>query len=262
VNDTKPVLWHIEISHYNEKVRWALDYKRIAHRRRALPGGAHMVAALGLSRGGSATFPLLMLDGEAVGDSTAIIATLESHWPDPPLYPDDPEERRRALDLEDYFDEELGPAIRLVAWHEITRDPERLALLVQRSLPPSLRETAPASAVAARYAAAFTGLRYGVKSEEAAERSREKVVAALDRLEAELGGHDYLVGDCFSVADLTAAALFYPLVLPAEGPQIGDPPEGFERFRAPLMERPGCEWVAATFRRHREPAGLAASIAA
>jgi hypothetical protein len=30
-----PVLWHLEISHYNEKVRWALDYKGVAHVRRA-----------------------------------------------------------------------------------------------------------------------------------------------------------------------------------------------------------------------------------
>jgi hypothetical protein len=31
-----PLLWHIPLSHYNEKVRWALDYKRIAHRRQVL----------------------------------------------------------------------------------------------------------------------------------------------------------------------------------------------------------------------------------
>jgi glutathione S-transferase len=31
-----PVLWHIPFSHYSEKVRWALDYKGIAHRRRVL----------------------------------------------------------------------------------------------------------------------------------------------------------------------------------------------------------------------------------
>jgi hypothetical protein len=24
-----PVLWQLELSHYNEKVRWALDYKRV-----------------------------------------------------------------------------------------------------------------------------------------------------------------------------------------------------------------------------------------
>ena len=259
MSDAKPVLWHIEISHYNEKARWALDYKRIAHRRRALPGGAHMLAALGLTHGHSTTFPLLVLDGEAIGDSTAIIGALESRWPDPPLYPDDPQERRRALDLEDYFDEELGPAIRLVGWHEMTGDPERLATLVQRSLPPQLRGTPAASAVAARYAAAFTGLRYGVRSEEAAERSRAKVISALDHLEAELDGNHYLVGERFSVADLAAASLFYPLVLPPEGPDLGDPPEGFQRFRAPLKERPGCKWVETMYREHRQPAKATAA---
>ena len=31
-----PVLWHLEVSHYNEKARWALDYKRVRHVRRAV----------------------------------------------------------------------------------------------------------------------------------------------------------------------------------------------------------------------------------
>jgi len=31
-----PVLWHFPISHYNEKARWALDWKGIPHLRRAL----------------------------------------------------------------------------------------------------------------------------------------------------------------------------------------------------------------------------------
>jgi hypothetical protein len=26
-----PLLWHIPLSHYSEKVRWALDYRGIAH---------------------------------------------------------------------------------------------------------------------------------------------------------------------------------------------------------------------------------------
>ena len=29
--DETPVLWQLEISHYNEKARWALDYKGVAH---------------------------------------------------------------------------------------------------------------------------------------------------------------------------------------------------------------------------------------
>jgi glutathione S-transferase len=249
-----PLLWHIPISHFSEKARWALDYKLIPHRRRALPGGAHMLAALLLTRGQHVTFPVLQLNGEAIGDSTAIIAELEWRRPDPPLYPEDPAERRRALELEDYFDEELGPPIRLVGWHEITRDPERLAVLSARFLPPGMRDNPQAVAAAARYAGAFTGVRYGVKSEEAAERARQKVVAALDRLEAELEGREYLAGDRFSVADLTAASLFYPLALPPDAPSLGDPPAGYERFRAPLAERPGAQWVADIYRRHRRPA--------
>ena len=101
-----------------------------------------------------------------------------------------------------------------------------------------------------------------MKSEERAERARREVLAALDRLEAELDGNDYLVGDRFSVADLTAAALFYPLVLPPEGPELGDPPDGFERFREPLKERPGYQWVAEMFRAHRLPASADAAVPA
>ena len=90
-------------------------------------------------------------------------------------------------------------------------------------------------------------------AEEAAEHARAKIVAAFDRLERELerGGGEFLVGDSFSVADLTAAALLYPLVLPPEGPRLPDPPEALERFRAPLKERPGYRWVEEMFRRHR-----------
>ena len=55
-----------------------------------------------------------------------------------------------------------------------------------------------------------------------------------------------------TVADLTAASLFYPLVRPPEAPAVVDAmPEPFERFRATLEGRPGYAWVRETFRRHR-----------
>ena len=41
----RPVLWQLELSHYNEKVRWALDLKRIDHVRRPLLPGAHLLIA-------------------------------------------------------------------------------------------------------------------------------------------------------------------------------------------------------------------------
>jgi glutathione S-transferase len=100
----------------------------------------------------------------------------------------------------------------------------------------------------------FLNLRFSVDDEDAAELARQKVVAALDRLEAELGEHDYLVGDTFTVADLSAAALFCPLVGPPEGPRLPPIPSGLEAFQAPLRDRRGFKWVEETFRRHRGPA--------
>src|SRR5437763_482235 len=89
-----PVLWHLKVSHYNEKARWALDYKRVAHVRRAALPGRHHKTARELT--GGATFPVLVLDDQAIGDSTRIIAQLERGWPAPPLYPADPGARHRA----------------------------------------------------------------------------------------------------------------------------------------------------------------------
>jgi glutathione S-transferase len=262
MSDSSPILWHLPLSHYSEKVRWALDYKRIPHRRRAaIVPGTHMVAAMWLTRDpGNFTFPVMEIDGEAVADSSEIIAALEQRFPDRPLYPADPEQRRRALELEDFFDEELGPYIRQLAFHELGNDPERFETVVARTVPGPLANATGAAA----YARTFTRLRFGARSDAAAEVSRAKVLAALDRLEDELGDDQYLVGDSLSVADVAAAALFYPLVLPENGPLPADEPApaGLERFREPLRERRGFRWVEETFRRDRHRARESAAAAA
>jgi glutathione S-transferase len=246
----KPVLWHIKISHFSEKARWALDYKGVEHERRAPPPGAHMAIALAKTRGRSKTFPLLDLDGRTYGDSTEIIAALEERFPEPPLYPAEPDERRRALELEDWFDEEIGPHPRLLGWHEILRDPDATDRLLESGLVGPLRRRGP---VLRGATGGFLQLRYGVRSEPAADEARARIRAALDRIESELGDRrDYLVGEGFSVADLTAAAMLYPVVLPPEGPTMpGPPPTGLAEFRESLAERPGFRWVEETFRRHR-----------
>jgi glutathione S-transferase len=259
MSDSKPTLWHLTASHYSEKVRWALDFKQLPHvRRAAAVPGAHMLAAMWLTRDPTnVTFPVLELDGRVIADSTAIIAALEERVPEPALYPSDPAGRQRALELEELFDEELGPHIRQLAFHELANDPELFETLIQRTVPGPLTRMGSG---AVNYARTFTGLRFSAKSEETAERSRAGVLAALDRLEAELDGGEYLVGDSFTVADLTAAALFYPLVLPEGGPVPTDlpAPQGMERFRAPLKERPGYRWIQRTYERHRRSGVLVA----
>ena len=258
MSDTLPTLWHLDVSHYSEKARWALAFKQVRHRRRAPVPGTHIPIALFLTRGTRITLPILQMDGSTIDDSTAIIAALEERYPEPPLYPADPEQRRRALELEDFFDEELGPHIRLLAFHELARDPERYAAVMERTAPGAL---AKVPAAAAAYGRVLTGLRFGVHDDQAAELARAKVLAALDRLEEELGSGEYLVGDGFTVADLTAASLFNPLVLPDGGPLPNDVPrpKGMDSFSAPLEERRGFEWVSEMYERHRKPAKVAAA---
>ena len=77
-----PVLWHFPISHYNEKARWALDWKRIPHVRRAL---AMSYVPRALWATGQAKLPILFLDGQAIADSTRIIEALERLQPEPAI---------------------------------------------------------------------------------------------------------------------------------------------------------------------------------
>jgi glutathione S-transferase len=213
----------------------------------------HIVVALRLTRGRRFTMPVLELEGRRIGDSTAIIEALERRFPEPPLYPADPEERRRALQLEDWFDVEVGPYMRRFFFHQARSDRAKFDEVVARMAPASLARHQKLLGAQARM---FTALRYGAGSSRAADRALEKVLAALDRIEAELGENDYLVGERFSVADLTAASLLYPLVLPPEGPQVLDPPSAaWDEFRAPFKERRAYRWIEEMFRRHRHPQG-------
>jgi len=248
----KPTLWQIEISHYSEKVRWALEHKGVDHVRRSTLPGMHIPVALVLTRGDQPTLPVLQLEGRNIGDSTAIIAALEAAYPEPPLYPVDAEERARALELEDWFDENLGPHARLLPFYELIQEPEVFAEVAAQAVPPPLGKAKP---VVGAYARAYTSIRWNANSDQDAVRAREAIVAAFDKLEAELeqGDGEFLVGDSLSVADVTAASLFYPVVGPPEGPLDPDlpSPSALERFRESLSDRRGFKWVEDAFRRHR-----------
>jgi glutathione S-transferase len=235
-----PTLWQYNFSHFNEKARWALDYKRIPHRRRSLvPGGPR--AMLFSARG---TLPVLDMGGERIVDSTRIIEALERRTPEPRLYPEDPGQRRRALELEEFFDENMGHDVRRVAFYDW--DAEYFSALMVTGQP---------AAVAApfrpflRAGFGWVRRRFGIYPDKV-EVSREKVIAALGRIEAELEAGEHLAGDGFSVADLTACALLYPLAWPDEVQYDPPRPRGWE-FGERLADRPALEWVREMYRRHR-----------
>jgi glutathione S-transferase len=242
-----PVLWHLKASHYNEKVRWALDFKGVPHERRALTAGFHPRKARRLT--GEPTTPILEVDGEAIGDSTRIIAALEERHPDPPLYPADPAERARALELEDVFDEELGPYCRRLVFHHLLTDRE---LVIGAFMP----DFGPVRRGAMR--AAFGAVRPRLEKEfeitdENVDRAFGKLRETGERFRAEVGPSGYLVGDRFTVADLTLAALLAPPVAPEQFPYPQpqrDHPR-MEPVREVLAEYGLVEWTRDMYARHR-----------
>jgi glutathione S-transferase len=242
-----PVLWHLKVSHYNEKVRWALDYKGVPHVRRAKTAPNHRKIARRLW--GGSTFPVLEFDGTAVGDSTEIIQELERRVPEPALYPDDVDERHRALELEDYFDEELGPHLRLLFIHHALRDPELLFDAFAPNLDGARRAFRRATYPIVRRKVVST---IGIDDESVA-LAWEKLHRSCERFAAELQPNGHLVGDGFTVADLAVAALFSPVVAPVEfpypQPQRDDP--RLADIRAVIDESGAGAWTRGMYARYR-----------
>lgn len=245
--DQTPVLWQYSFSNYNEKARWALDFKGIRHRRRSLmPGGPRGM----LFSRGDGTLPVLDLDGTRIVDSTAIIAALEERQPESALYPADAEARRRALELEDFFDENAGHDMRRVGFWEL-RDNLDYGLSFMTTDQPRVRRAVGRVGLRVAFPVVwrYMSARYEF-TEAAVERSRATLVAALDRIESERTGRDYLVGDGFTVADLTAAALLYPLVWPPEYQyELPEPPHW--EFLEPMRDHPALGWITEIWARHR-----------
>lgn len=242
-----PHLWHFAISHFTEKARWALDYKGIGHTREVLFLDYPIRCLLATRQ---LSLPILFVDGTPICDSTRIIQHLERHYPANPLYPTDPAELERALALEDYFDEELGPHIRAVLVNE----------LFEAGVEPTVEAFGMAQSAGRKrlMRLAFPVFRVFYKfrhnmNPRSIEHGRAKLGQALDRLESEIGAGGYLVGDRFSIADLTAAALLYPIAFPPEYPY--QPPrvarDALARFGEPMKGRKAQQWVAEMYCRHR-----------
>ncbi len=196
------------------------------------------------------TLPVLDLDGRRIVDSTAIIAALEERQAEPAIYPADADQRRRALELEDYFDENAGHDMRRVGFWE-ARQHLDYALQFMTTDQPRVKRAVGRTGLRVAFPGVwrYMSSRYAF-DEEAVKRSRMTIVEALDRIEAERAGGDHLVGDGFTVADLTAAALLYPLVWPREYQyELPDPPRW--EFLEPFRDHPALGWITETWRRHR-----------
>ena len=214
-------------SPWSERLRWALEWKRVPYARRAyqpLAGEEELRRTTGIS-----TVPVLLADGEVVGDSDAALEWLEAHHPSPALLPADGRLRAQMRAWEIAATETLAPAGRLVMigrWK--ARDMQPLA-----------------DHFAAKY-------RWSPAEEARMERLLGALVADLARA---VTSSPYLVGDGFTRADLTVASMLAGLVgIP--GDELVALDESMRAMFGVLEEKdpvrgPLRAWRDGLYRRHR-----------
>ncbi|MEE3169467.1 MAG: glutathione S-transferase family protein [Pseudomonadota bacterium] len=206
-------LYQFAISHYCEKVRWALDYKGINHETVNLLPGQHIKTIRRLT-GRDSSVPVIDHDGQVVQGSSRILDYLDETFPEHPLTPDDPVEREQALAWERRLDEEAGPAIRCYSYHHFLKRPKVVVPMLAAGTPFYNRIL-----LSLAFSRVDEVMRQWMKiNEKTAEQSRLTMEGLLTELEQTYGSRPFLVGDRFSRADLTAAALFAPMFQPAQYP--------------------------------------------
>jgi glutathione S-transferase len=140
--------------------------------------------------------PLLVLpDGRSLYESGTICEYLDETWPEPSLRPDDPYERAEMRNWIRHADERIGNLI-IFNWKH------SLAKMASQWSDEELAERLKKVPSKERQEAWLRAARRPYTTEEESE-ARRKLVLMLDRMEDGLGRHAWLVGDKYSLADIS-----------------------------------------------------------
>jgi glutathione S-transferase len=239
----------IPISHFCEKARWALDAAGIGYEEEAHAPVVHLRATRAV---GGKSVPVLVHGAHVLRDSTDIALYVDTLAPpERRLVPVDPEERARVLAIEEELDETIGVDARLLVYWYHLREDQRARAFVARMM--GLRSRLAQGVVAPLFRALIFRM-YKV-SDRAARLAESRVRETFARLDGAIDKSDYLVGDRFTLADLTLAALSAPLLGPPEHPIMGgvrggSPPE-FVALRTELSATRMGRHVLRIYRDHR-----------
>ena len=210
----KPVLYIFNISHYCEKARWALDHFGIAHRVQHVMVGRHRRIAKKLGAA-SGSVPFLQAGNRVVAGSSAIIDWGEAQRAadTPSLAGDDPAQVRG---IEKRLDDTAGVHVRRFYYSDaLTTAPAAVRPIFSNGLP-MWQRIAITMAWSKIVPLMIKGMDLGPAQGLESRAILERELAWLDELLAD--GRPYLTGNRFTRADITAASLLAPLVLPKEHP--------------------------------------------
>lgn len=220
-----PRLVTIPYSHYCEKARWALERGGIEFIEET---HAPLFAWRGaLGAGGKRTVPVLVTDDGVIAESSDVLRWVDAHGRPPEPY--FPPELPDVASLVATFDRRLGPATRRVAYFDVLRGDRAYVHELLTTDVPSWE----ARAVRALGPVIPLAIRRGLKIDEAGVARSKKAIDEVFALVAErlADGRRTLVGDAFTAADLTFAALAAPIVM---APVYADRFGGIARLPASL----------------------------
>lgn len=208
------LLYQFPISHYCEKVRWAMDHKGLNYKVKNLLPGFHLRTTNKMAP--KSYLPILIdsndnVKNQQIQNSHIILNYLDEQYPDNSLTPKDSELLRQALAWERYCDVEIGVHVRCYCYHYLLSN--------HKIVVPLLIQGGPwLSSLLFKYS--FSKIEKVMRkvmriNEESAKKSEQHIQQAIDKLYEAYQKSEFLVGDQFSRADLTAAALLAPLIMPA-----------------------------------------------
>ncbi|MCY1011964.1 glutathione S-transferase family protein [Nannocystis pusilla] len=242
----------IGFSHFCEKARWALDHAGLDYVEADHVPLFHFAATR--AAGARRTVPALVTPRGVLCESTDIVRFADESLPAVrKLFPEEPALRAEVEQWVARFDEVVGPAVRRVAYFHMFSDRRGSRDLLTCTGPVWERRlgrllTAPMQSLMTRALKLYpapTG-----RSQARLDAIFDEVARALD------GGRRYLVGDRFTAADLTFAALCGPALMP---PQYGYPmpahalTPAFAEWSARVRAAPAGAFALRLFAEERSP---------
>jgi glutathione S-transferase len=202
------VFYQIPISHFCEKIHWALDYKGVPY----TPISVNPFTRRELEQISTRKqVPVIRHGDQVVCDSSEIVRYLDDTFPHPPLVPQKEPERNECLEIEKIADEEIGPAVRRVAYEAVFEDQKTFSRLMlpkkglARLLNPVRRPVIKG----------MLKWHFGISRKSLTE-DKFRLDCLLVDLQTRLDGRSHFVGDSLTIADIAVASLLNPLEIVAD----------------------------------------------
>jgi glutathione S-transferase len=208
--NTAPQFISFQVSHYCEKVRWAMDRTGFAYVEKCYLPPLHRLRTWPL---GSTTVPLLVVDAVVLNDSADILQYVDSVAPAAlKLYPEAPELRHEVENWEAQFNR-LGVATRQWAYFYALPDTDLIKQAWCTGVPAWQKLLFPVTFPLTRRLVYSMYKVNQADSAAAYQRIQQIFQQVSDRL---VDGRPYLMGDRLTAADISFASLAAPGIGPVE----------------------------------------------